>query len=329
MRSAMDSDIIQRLVDAEKIHNLVLMHDDLRHVMGLIDEIIAISKARKSQNTGDLPSFTENICLIGEAGTGKTTLSNLLKDKYPNEVVREKDREIFKHPILFTSIQNKSINGLANAMLQELGDFSHSRRNEKTRLTQALEVQLRTAQTELIIFDEFHELFSLKNRGNVTSWIKALINKTGIPILAMGTPGVEALISHSDETARRFKIESLNLLAYDYYDDDDEFSRYVEMLAEDYMETINMESFYKFDSHLDYLRLYLATNGYPSNIAELYKEAAKDAIRQGKNIVEINNLAQGFRAARRTSLAIGELNPFNITEKEAKAVFQNPIKAVG
>lgn len=328
MRIKIDEKVIHRLADAEKIHDQVLMHSDLQNITDIIEEIIEIGKVRRSTNhSGGSPSFTENICLVGEPGTGKTTLSHILKEQHPKEVFTEDNMEVTKQPILFTSIQNKSINGLAYAMLHELGDLANSIPNEKTKLTHALEVQLKTAQTELIILDEFHELFSQSNRDNVTSWIKGLINKTGVPILAMGIPGVEALINHSNEISRRFKTESIDVLAYEYYGNNDEFSTYVEMLSDDYMQIINMKSFYRFKSRTDFLRLYLATSGYPSNIAELFKEAAKDAIREDKNTVDINNFAQGFRAARRTSLDIGEHNPFTITETTAKELFQHPIKA--
>ncbi|THK41196.1 NACHT domain-containing protein [Methylophaga sp. SB9B] len=314
-----------KLAEAQKIHEIVIMHDELRQIYEVLKETINITEILLGEGKIISP---DSICLTGNAGTGKTTLSKILMKEFPKKVIIDQDLEIQTHPILFTSIQGKSVNGLAKVMLAQLGDHSAKNINEKTGLTERLKRQLKSARTNLIIFDEFHELLTDKNRKEVLGWVKALINATGIPILLMGTPGVESLIETNDEDVRRILKLYIGKLDYAYDQPSNQFYNYVTSLVDVYKKKLGFKSFYGFEKNSDFLRIFLATNGYPSNIAELFKNAAKAAIREGSIEVTINHLATGFNFSKNIDLLIGNHNPFKMKIEDAYQLHRSPITSV-
>lgn len=315
---------IEALANCSKIHEIVIMTDDTKRAIHTISEMIETTDIAFRADKRPPP---DSICITGLPGVGKTTLTKILLQKYPNDVIEHNNTKIHRCRILKTIATGVSIKSLAVTMLNQISTLDAPNSSQAV-LTDRLAVQLISSKTNLIIVDEFHELINDKNGLHVMRWLKSLINLTSIPILVLGTPGVESLIDSNDEIARRFKKITLNSLRYDIEMLNCEFKSYVNALADQYKSSIGFSNFYEFNDRSDYLRLFLATNGHRSNIAELYKEAAKEAIRDGCNFTKASHFIDAFESAKMYGLEVGSLNPFLLGLEDVQKLYFKQLKRV-
>lgn len=307
-----------KLALLRNINNIFIEHADAKNALNTI--IGVIDRHQRCRKLG-ISAPAENICLTAEASSGKTTLCNYILGKYPRQRVVYEDREFDRIPTFYVILRDKTIKSLASAMLVQL-KAENPYKGTKDELTHRLEVLLKNTETNLIILDEFHNLINDRNARDVLDWLKSLINRLNIPVLVVGTPGVESLIEASSEMSRRFKKISIAKLPFDPSAKNSPYGQYLKK----YFETINQHfPFVCYPTEIHKLmltKLYLATNGFPGNITLLVEKIGRMAIENDRNQVALEDLNLAFlEATNLANLAIQNVNPFGISDTEVKTLF--------
>lgn len=145
----------------------------------------------------------ECLAIIGDTGTGKSTLINKFVLKHP----RIEHEEYSQIPVLSVGLPAKcSIKTLAGRLLRALGSLYWNRGDEGERTVSLIKL-LKACKVRLIILDEVNHLADRgaeKSHYLVGDWIKQVIQESGIPIVLVGTPAAAILLETNEQLADRY-----------------------------------------------------------------------------------------------------------------------------
>lgn len=306
--------IITKLSEMENIHNIFVANGEVKNV---VNKIIEVIETHESCRQKGIRAPADSLCLTGEPGSGKTTICDYILSQYPRQEQLREDRAYPKIATFYVTLRSKSIKGLASVMLNEL-NAPNPHKGTKDELTDRLEELLTNTETNLIIMDEFHNLIDDRNSRDVLDWLKSLINRLNIPVLVVGTPQVRSLIDASNEMSRRFRKINLDKLFFDPSTNRSSFESYVSHLLTNINQVIDFLE-YPSISKIMLARLYIATNGYPANISQLIKQIGRMAVRDGRELVHLDDFKEAYFNTNLVNLEINK-NPFDISEKETKTL---------
>jgi hypothetical protein len=147
--------------------------------------------------------LTQHLIILGESGTGKSSLCAWLGQKYPGFSMP--DRDVV--PVLIVAIPpSATIASVAEAMLTGLGDPSpwggtiSSKTNRVVKLCHGCRV-------EMVLFDEaqhIHDRGQAATHYMVGDWLKSLIDALNLPTVFLGLPRLEQLLQVNEQLRRRF-----------------------------------------------------------------------------------------------------------------------------
>lgn len=308
-----ESKLIKEL-EIKALQNKFIMHSGVSSIVQAIKTAVE-SKALLRERNQLMPP--DSICLIGEAGAGKTAICEQITSQYPSSIVHDNLAIVEHKPIVSLSVPLGSLKSLASKILSNLGDPNPYKGNTD-QMTARIVMLLETAKTNLIILDEFHNLIAGKNHAVIVKWVKTLINDTKVPVMVVGTHEVRTLITQSAEISRRFKILQIDPFDYKFTVQSYPLKVYVNTIANLLSVAYPKISFEGLTNPHTLMRLYLATLGNVSNINTLMINSFIRAMRADVNIVSQENMSQGFAES---SIAYvrdyHSKNPFNISDKEA------------
>lgn len=146
----------------------------------------------------------ECIALIGDTGTGKTTLiENFVQSKK-----RIEHPEFTEVPVLYVEVPAKcSVKMLAALMLRNLGSPFWNRGDEVERTDQLITL-LKGCRVRMIVVDEVNHLADRgaeKSHYHVGDWIKQLIRLSRLPVVLAGTSAASILWETNEQLADRFR----------------------------------------------------------------------------------------------------------------------------
>lgn len=265
--------------------------------------------------------------LTGEAGTGKTSICNLVVQQFKISFEKRKGREVTIVPIFYCLIPNPvTIKSVASALLAALGDPTPTR-GTTIEMTFRLGVLLKQCETKIILLDELQHLFIKdeisKKNDEVKDWLKTIINEFKVPLVIVGMPTCEQIIDTSSQLARRFthrhRLTNLSLGG----ENDGEFRSFIVDLADFCYKKINIDSLPDFKSETMSLALHIATGGNPADSKTLLKNSIWNAFEDNRRSVNKNDFKIAFDKLLLPNSLSKENNPFELSINELVSLQSN------
>lgn len=251
--------------------------------------------------------IAQNLLILGESGTGKSTLCRLIKQKFPR--FETADRDIV--PALVVSIPPiATIPSVAEAMLQELGDpLGYS--GSTTAKTARVVTLCKACGVELVLFDEAQHI---QDRGQtythylVGDWLKSLIDGLAVPTAFLALPRFEEILKVNEQLRRRFSRRlRLELGQTDGQTIQDECFDLFHGLASCLPIPLTYGSYGREEMGL---RLYYATDGRVAYLKKLLSAALVHAHNLGQSRIDPGLLEASFTSDLWWE-GVRELNPFH------------------
>jgi hypothetical protein len=250
-----------------------------------------------------------NLLILGESGTGKSSLCRLFVQRYPKLVLPERDLI----SVLYVSVPAAAtIAGTVEAILAALGDPQPERGTVSVKTARAVRLA-RGCGVELLLCDESQHI---QDRGRTHSqyfvgdWLKSFMDAVGLPVALLGLPRTQALLQVNEQLRRRF-THRLSLSVHQGESETDS------------SEASSLDLFHALASALPLpldprpygwrelgMRLHFATDGRIAYVKQLLVNAYEQAISQSSTSVSAEELSRAFTAAIWPS-GIGVLNPFH------------------
>lgn len=316
----------------------VLCTDQIEATLKFIDDIVDKNSSRSEPRSG---------IVVGDAGTGKTTTIEILKDRFPEITDEFHFGYQRRQPLLAVSLPaNITQKSMAQTLLQTLGHYANLSGNTK-QLTDRLCENIKACEVETIIIDELQHLHGL---GNVSrdsasaslraarNWIKDLVNRLpSVSVILMGVPETLMLIDGESQLERRFtEVHEIKPFAPPQTGCN-EFASFVDCLVD---AVIKHSGIIKSAEHVfgnsDWAaRLYATTVGNPSRTKDAVTDAALYAYRDGRDHILLTDFPAAFAIRRQSrtrleaiqqrrdesdtvlrSVNSGDIDPFTATDDE-------------
>jgi hypothetical protein len=251
--------------------------------------------------------LARHMLVLGEAGTGKTSLCGWLGMQYPKRRLLEGDRiEVLRIQIPPAA----TLIGICDAFLRALGDRDPSAGTTTAKWRRVVTL-CRHCGVELILVDEAQHLQdrgSAKTHYHVADFFKNLIDEIAVPTIMLGLPRLTDLLQTNDQLRRRFSRRIWLALGQSETDS---------------IETECLQLFLSLASLIDVpvrsdpfgpgemgRRIYFACDGRVAYVKKLLFSALRMALEQGHDVIDAELLQLAF-AAEVWPEAVGALNPFH------------------
>lgn len=249
----------------------------------------------------------QHLLVMGESGTGKSTLARLFAERYPKEVLPERD----VLPVLKVDVPAAAtIAGTVEAVLACLGDPMPERGTVSVKTARAVRIA-RGCGVEMLLFDEaqhIHDRGRVYSQYFVGDWLKSFMDALALPVTLLGLPRTEALLQVNEQLRRRF-THRLSLAFHQNRADsntDDSLALF-HGLAQN-MKVPFRPSPYSWNELSE--RLYYATDGRISYVKQLLIAAYRQALILETQEITPQDLEDAFTRSIWPA-GVGALNPFN------------------
>lgn len=269
-----------QLTAAEKI---IVPHKAFEQGRTLLNQLYDYAAAK---------SAAEGIAILGESGTGKTTLlTQFISD---HRLKREENG--VQGPVLYCSVPSTpTVGGLAGVMLQALGAQDWDRGTEIQK-TQRLTKLIDEVGILILVIDEFNH-FIERRSGKVlmyqtADWLKKLIDDTGRTLVVSGLPSCRAVIDQNEQLTRRF-LAPIELPRF-IWTDIERRIEFMIILKAFYKEVAKEYSTPEYFSAEMAFRFYCATGGLIGYLSKLLKQALRNAATAKSKSIELQDLHDAF-----------------------------------
>jgi hypothetical protein len=255
-------------------------------------------------------SKARGMLLLGDTGTGKTTIADTYIDKYLQECGSLESNELTRKPILKISIPSDATTiGILTKLLGEL-DHEDCVTGTQARLMHRFIKAAKAYRVEMLILDEFQHLLrnqAQKRTRQAANTIKTLHDDLNIPILMIGMPESRQIIEAHSELYRRFTYEQIELKSFslDSEEETESFRNYIKSCASILLSTDVKTTKLWSDSML--LRFHVATSGKTALISRIFEKVLqKTELSETLKKEHFANVYTGMRLVPE----IGPFNPF-------------------
>ncbi|CAI3923184.1 TniB protein [Alteromonas macleodii] len=177
-----------------KTKNTIVVHPSYQKASEQIEKAL---RAKIAANV------SKNILCLGDPGTGKTTLKNHLKVKYPPM----NDSVCIAQPLVCVETPSKpTVKSMAETILVELDDPNFYR-GTATQKTNRIKDLFREKKVMMLIVDElqhFVDHCGPSTAKEVSDWLKSLMEDSKVCFVLMGLKRSITLLSINTQLQRRF-----------------------------------------------------------------------------------------------------------------------------
>jgi len=299
--SLTDTDILSRF------SSFTVAHPQFNIAMGVINEAIETTRIR---------SEPSSVLLLGDAGTGKTRICDILTAKNGGTRVESVAGGVaFLRPVICCPVPpNATIKGLVDRILKELGSTKNN--HPLCILEDRLFTLLETCKTLIIILDEWHHLISRgaePTRNAVCNWVKVLANTFKGTVILSGMLRSEQIVDGDEQLAGRFPFRAY--LRNFSLSTTEDIGIYYALLTSFSREISRSMPFEKIpsltDEHLA-LALYAFCAGNLRFLRVLLHIAIKSALTRNNGIFSIEDLVYAANRVHNPKCLIKN-NPFELT----------------
>jgi adenylate kinase family enzyme len=249
----------------------------------------------------------QNLLVLGQSGTGKTTLSQMFAAQYPKQTLPERD----VLPVLYVSVPAAAtIAGTVEAVLAQLGDPQPERGTVSSKTSRAVKIA-KGCGVEMLLFDEaqhIHDRGKTHSQYFVGDWLKSFMDALGLPVTLLGLPRTETLLQVNEQLRRRFTHRlSLSVHPQDKQTDEENSLVLFNSLAKALRLPIYPHPYSWRELGV---RLYFATDGRISYVKQLLIGAYSQALDRSSTEISVPTLEAAFSTIIWPA-GIGALNPFH------------------
>lgn len=242
----------------------------------------------------DAKAEAEGIAIVGESGTGKTTLIRHFAEKHP-PVRTESGLEV---PVLMASTPSAPTpKALAGTLLAAMGAVDADQGTELQR-TYRLKRLIIEAKTRIIVLDEFQHIFDRgrhKVMHTVADWIKLLMDGTQATVVICGLPTALTVINSNEQLARRFMAPiQLPRFCWSNQDQRNEFLDILGSFSDELTQVFDMP---QLDTDEMAFRLYLASGGLLGYLSKLLRQLLRHASTNRKVVLTLADFDNAHKEA--------------------------------
>lgn len=254
----------------------------------------AVKKLEQAYKYAD--EAVEPICVavIGESRTGKSRVLEEMAARYP----RKRKKNGLYVPILRVTAPSKpTVKGLAELMLQRMGDpkWSSGTENAKTMRLQKLIHETEMSMIMIDEFQHFQDKGTEKVMHHVADWLKTLVDECKVALVVAGLPACSAVLSQNEQLDGRFLAPAF-MPRFDWMNEDhrDEFVAILGAFHEELSKHFDMPDLTDEDMAF---RCYCAAGGLMGYLTKHLRQAVWDAIDQDRRIISLDDLRRAHRAS--------------------------------
>ncbi|MBL0121602.1 MAG: TniB family NTP-binding protein [Betaproteobacteria bacterium] len=180
----------------DKLYGAFVRHPRLTHLMEAIDECLEVTREDQEPRC---------MTIVGESGVGKSTLIAQVLKGYAAEETPT-GRIV---PILAIDVPKPcSVKGVTTTLLSALGDPQPDRGNTVSQIERLYKPVIH-CKVDMIILDEFQHLLDEKTErvlGDVSDFVKTLINRTKISFVLVGMPSLVKVVEGDSQIQLRSRF---------------------------------------------------------------------------------------------------------------------------
>ena len=239
-------------------------------------------------------SESEGLAILGESGTGKTSLLEELAKKYPP--VRTRDGMVI--PVLMATVPSApTVKNLAGTFLSAM-NASDAWQGTEYAMSARLRKLIQTTGVKVIAADEFQHFYDRPKHTvmhQVADWLKTLIDQTRCTLIIAGLPSSWAVIDSNKQLTRRF-LAPITLPQFSWQECGDR-AQFQGILAAFESGLGAKYDLISLSSETNALRLFCATAGLMGYLTKLLKQAERNANAIGSKKISMSDLSIAYRQA--------------------------------
>jgi hypothetical protein len=260
------------------VENFVLPHAAFADALNRVERCYSFAK---------LKAEAEGLAIIGESGTGKTSVLQTFRDNY----LPTRDENGMKIPVLLASVPSSpTVKSLAGVLLEALhaSDPERGTENEKSR---RIRVLMKETGTRMVMIDEFQHFYdrgTQKIMHHVADWLKILIDQTQTTLVISGLPTCLGVIDQNEQLMRRFS-SPIRLTRFDWQVPKDR-EQFIGLLAMFHEELGKRYIAPKFHSEQMAFRFWQATSGLMGYLSKLLRQVERNALVEERTEISLKDL---------------------------------------